>query len=157
MAQFSPLVRTARKNLRSAGRNLNSMLPGHSALPSRSSFLPRNQAATGGLALGALAGGAMALGALAIARLAIGKMAVGHAHLGKLEVDDLTVHRLRIVDGAESWSPIGEASGRSLEAEPPAATSSAETEASATSKRSTRKRNGPEQPSELQQSTSKGG
>jgi len=51
----------------------------------------------GSLALGALAFGALAIGALAIARLAIGRATVTRAHFGEVEIDDLTVRRLRVI------------------------------------------------------------
>jgi len=150
-----PFVRTASRNLRSAGKNLNAMLPSRSALLPRGSFLARGQhGATGGLALGALAGGAMALGALAIARLAIGKMAVGHAHLGKVEVDELTVHRFRVTDGAESTIEAEGTHSHPAGAEPLAAISTSGTRSTAKRARSSRKRNGQDQLTETQQSLS---
>ena len=51
------------------------------------------------LALGAAALGAVAVGALAIGRLAVGRITVKKARFGTLEVDELTVRRLRVLDG----------------------------------------------------------
>jgi hypothetical protein len=47
---------------------------------------------------------ALALGALAIGALAIGTLAIGHLYVRKMrlrtvEIDNLTVRRLRVVDG----------------------------------------------------------
>jgi len=50
------------------------------------------------LAMGALATGAIAIGAMAIARLAIGQIAVKKARFGTVEVDELTVRRLRVIE-----------------------------------------------------------
>ena len=47
-------------------------------------------------AIGAVAVGAFAIGALAIARLAIRRLVVGNARFKSIDVDDLTVTRLRI-------------------------------------------------------------
>jgi hypothetical protein len=61
------------------------------------------------IAVGALACGAIAIGALAIARFAIGQLAVKKARFRSVEIDDLTVRRLRVIedgrnqtDGTES-------------------------------------------------------
>jgi len=53
--------------------------------------------------LGAMALGAFAVGATAIAVVAIGRLAIGHliirkARFGALEVDQLTVRRLRVIE-----------------------------------------------------------
>ena len=50
------------------------------------------------MALGAMALGAFAIGAMAIGRLAIGGLVVRKAKLGSVEIDDLTVHRLRVLE-----------------------------------------------------------
>jgi hypothetical protein len=50
------------------------------------------------VALGAAAVGAVAIGALAIGRLAIGRLTIRKAQFGSLEVDELTVRRLRIIE-----------------------------------------------------------
>ena len=52
------------------------------------------------VAIGALAVGAVAIGALAIARLAIGRLTVKKARFAKVEIDDLTVRRLRVIEDA---------------------------------------------------------
>ena len=59
---------------------------------------------TPALAAGALAIGALAVGALAIGALAIGRLEIRQARLRKLEIDDLTVHRLHIVEGQPKGS-----------------------------------------------------
>jgi len=51
-----------------------------------------------GLALGAAAIGAIAIGAIAIGRLAVGHLAIKKARFGALEVDELTVRRLRVLE-----------------------------------------------------------
>jgi hypothetical protein len=51
-------------------------------------------------ALGAAAIGAVAIGALAIGRLAVGRLVIRKARFGTLEVDELTVRRLRVVEHA---------------------------------------------------------
>jgi hypothetical protein len=50
------------------------------------------------LALGAAAFGAVAVGALAIGRLAIGHLVIKKARFAALEVDELTVRRLRVLE-----------------------------------------------------------
>lgn len=50
------------------------------------------------LALGAAAFGAVAVGALAIGRLAIGRLSIKKARFGAIEVDELTVRKLRVVE-----------------------------------------------------------
>ncbi len=50
------------------------------------------------LALGAAAFGAVAIGALAIGRLAVGRLVIKKARFSALEVDDLTVRKLRVVE-----------------------------------------------------------
>jgi len=54
------------------------------------------------LAAGAVAFGALAIGALAIGRLAIGGMTIKKARFNVLEVDELTVRKLRVVEQNES-------------------------------------------------------
>ena len=50
------------------------------------------------LALGVAAFGAVAIGALAIGRLVVGHLVIKKARFGALEVDELTVRKLRIVE-----------------------------------------------------------
>jgi|HubBroStandDraft_6_1064221.scaffolds.fasta_scaffold390671_2 hypothetical protein len=50
------------------------------------------------LALGAAAFGAVAIGALAIGRLAVGRLVIKKARFGALEVDQLTVRKLRVFE-----------------------------------------------------------
>jgi hypothetical protein len=50
------------------------------------------------LALGAAAVGAVAIGVLAIGRLAVGRLTIRKARFGVLEVDELTVRKLRVVE-----------------------------------------------------------
>ena len=50
------------------------------------------------LALGAAAFGALAIGALAIGRIAVGRMVIKKARFGTLEVNELTVRKLRVVE-----------------------------------------------------------
>jgi hypothetical protein len=50
------------------------------------------------IVVGALAFGAIAIGALAIARLAISQLAVKKARFRSVEIDDLTVRRLRVIE-----------------------------------------------------------
>jgi len=54
--------------------------------------------ALGAAAVGAVAIGALAIGRLAVGRLAVGRLAVKKARFGVLEVDELTVRRLRVVE-----------------------------------------------------------
>jgi hypothetical protein len=59
------------------------------------------------LALGAIALGAVAIGALAIGRLVVGRIVIKKARFGALEVDELTVRKLRVVEHEgpiSSWS-----------------------------------------------------
>jgi len=50
------------------------------------------------VALGAVAFGAFAIGAVAIGRLAVGRLVIKKARFGALEVDELTVRRLRVLE-----------------------------------------------------------
>jgi hypothetical protein len=50
------------------------------------------------LALGAVAFGAAAIGVLAIGRLVVGRVVIKKASFGALEVDELTVRKLRVVE-----------------------------------------------------------
>jgi hypothetical protein len=64
---------------------------------------PRPVASLVAVALGAAAVGAMAIGALAIGRMAINRLAINRltvrkAQFGTLEVDELTVRRLRVIE-----------------------------------------------------------
>jgi hypothetical protein len=49
------------------------------------------------VAVGAVAFGAFAIGALAIGRLAVGRVTIKRARFNVLEVDELTVRKLRVV------------------------------------------------------------
>jgi hypothetical protein len=61
---------------------------------------------TPAVAVGSLALGALAVGALAIGALAVGRLDIRQARLRKVEIDDLTVRRLRVPLGksTERWS-----------------------------------------------------
>jgi hypothetical protein len=61
--------------------------------------------ALGALALGAFAVGALAIGALAIGRLRILRADADRLHLGTVEIDDLTVKRLRVIETATDEQP----------------------------------------------------
>jgi hypothetical protein len=50
------------------------------------------------LALGAAAFGAVAIGALAIGRLAVGRSVIKKVRFGTLEIDELTVRKLRVLE-----------------------------------------------------------
>lgn len=52
--------------------------------------------AVGTLVLGSFALGAIAMGAVAIGALAIGRLSVGKARFKAIEIDELTVRRLRV-------------------------------------------------------------
>ena len=52
-------------------------------------------AAAGAFAMGAIAFSALAIGALAVGRMALGRVAVGKTKFKSLELDDLTMKRLR--------------------------------------------------------------
>jgi hypothetical protein len=65
--------------------------------------------AIGALALGAFAVGALAIGALAIGRLRILRADTDQLHLGSVEIDDLTVKRLRIIETTETDGQPSEA------------------------------------------------
>ncbi len=54
--------------------------------------------AAGAASVGALAMGALAFGAMAIGVLAIGRLAVGRARFRDLEIDRLTVRKLKILE-----------------------------------------------------------
>ena len=72
----------------------------------------------GALLLGAAAFGAMALGALAIGALAIGRLAVGRARFKDLEIDQLTVRKLRILE-PQVRSSTASTTGTACESRPP--------------------------------------
>jgi hypothetical protein len=57
--------------------------------------------AAAAFALGAASAGAIAIGALAIGRVALGRLAIGSGRVRRLEIDELVVHRLRVVDGLD--------------------------------------------------------
>ena len=59
-----------------------------------------NTASFTAIAVGALAFGALAIGALAIGRLVIGQLAVRKMRLHAVEIDNLTVRRLRVLESA---------------------------------------------------------
>jgi|GEM_PF-7093555 len=52
----------------------------------------------GALAVGALAIGALAIGALAIGRLSIRRADAQKLRLGEVDIDTLTVRRLRVIE-----------------------------------------------------------
>jgi len=54
------------------------------------------------LALGAVALGAFAIGAVAIGKLVIGGLVVRSARFRSVEIDDLTVRRLRVLEATPS-------------------------------------------------------
>ncbi|HEX2446581.1 MAG TPA: hypothetical protein VHK26_00135 [Methyloceanibacter sp.] len=60
--------------------------------------------ALGTVAVGSLAVGALAIGALAVGALAVGALEIRKARLREVEIDDLVVHRFRVVEdpGEES-------------------------------------------------------
>ncbi|MPZ37595.1 MAG: hypothetical protein GEU95_05950 [Rhizobiales bacterium] len=57
------------------------------------------------LAAGALAAGAVAIGVIAIARLAVGWLVVRDARFRNVAIDELTVGRLRVLEGEGADSP----------------------------------------------------
>jgi hypothetical protein len=57
---------------------------------------------TPAVAVGALALGALAVGALAIGALAVGRLDIRQARLRKVEIDDLTVGRLRVINAPKA-------------------------------------------------------
>jgi hypothetical protein len=63
----------------------------------------------GALALGALAIGALAIGALAIGRLRILRADADKVRLGTVEIDNLTVKRLRVIEDEPPESREGHA------------------------------------------------
>jgi len=50
------------------------------------------------LAAGAVAAGALAVGAVAIGQIVIGRLVIGKARFKSLEVDELTVRKLRVIE-----------------------------------------------------------
>ncbi len=65
------------------------------AAPNRARLPATRMAA---LALGAAAVGALALGAVAVGRLAVGGLTVRRARFRSVEIEDLTVRRLRVIE-----------------------------------------------------------
>ena len=59
---------------------------------------PVGMRAVGAASIGAVALGALAFGAMAIGALAIGRLAVGRARFRDLEIDRLTVRKLKILE-----------------------------------------------------------
>jgi hypothetical protein len=64
--------------------------------------------AAGTIAAGPFAIGALAFGALANGALAIGKLAVRKAKFGDVEIDSLTVRKLRIVEEPDAGANRGD-------------------------------------------------
>jgi len=62
----------------------------------RSESLGLRGAAIIAVAIGAVAVGAFAIGAMAIGRLVIGRLVVGNAKFKSIDVEDLTVTKLRL-------------------------------------------------------------
>ena len=60
------------------------------------------------VAVGAAALGTLAVGAIAIGTLAIGALVVRKARFRTVEIDDLTVHRLRVLDTAPNLPQAAE-------------------------------------------------
>src|SRR6516165_4629443 len=56
------------------------------------------------LAAGAVAAGALAVGAVAIGQMVIGRLAIGKARFKSLEVDELTVRKLRVIERDDARS-----------------------------------------------------
>ncbi|MDB5763178.1 MAG: hypothetical protein JWQ21_2173 [Herminiimonas sp.] len=54
--------------------------------------------------LGAQAIGAVAFGALAMGVVAIGRLAIGRARIRRLEIDEIVVHRLRVMQPLKTSS-----------------------------------------------------
>ena len=73
---------------------------------------PRPVTNPAAVAIGATALGALAIGALAIGTLAVGRLAIGRGRIKKLEIDDLTVRRLRVLELPEG-APRPRRRGRS--------------------------------------------
>ena len=69
--------------------------------------------AAGALAVGAFAFGALAVGALANGALAVGRLTIGTGKFKRLEVDELTVTRLRI-EKVEGPAQLGSAKPMTL-------------------------------------------
>ncbi|HEX5845197.1 MAG TPA: hypothetical protein VFY53_02660 [Rhodoplanes sp.] len=66
--------------------------------PARPGSAALRNAGVGAAAVGALALGAFAIGALAIGAFAVGRLSVRKARFQSLEIDELTVRRLRMPD-----------------------------------------------------------
>lgn len=62
------------------------------------------------LAVGAVAAGALAVGAVAIGQMVIGRLAIGKARFKSLEIDELTVRKLRVIErlDGELWHLLGQ-------------------------------------------------
>lgn len=61
-------------------------------------FAASGALAAGASAAGAIALGALAMGAVAVGAFAIGRLAIGRARIRHLDIDELTVRRLRVTD-----------------------------------------------------------
>ena len=74
--------------------------------------------AVGTLALGSFALGAIAMGAVAIGALAIGRLSVGKARFKSIDIDELTVRKLRMADSLQlrdaTETPALESDGASV-------------------------------------------
>ena len=68
------------------------------SLPLKLPAVASGATALGTVAVGSLAVGALAVGALAIGALAIGALEIRKARLREVEIDDLVVHRFRVVE-----------------------------------------------------------
>jgi hypothetical protein len=71
-------------------------IPSHTEVSVRSKAIPATSLLAA--AVGAVAFGAFAIGAVAIGRLAVGRLVIKRARFGALEVDELTVRRLRVLE-----------------------------------------------------------
>ena len=74
------------------------------SLPLKLPAVASGATALGTVAVGSLAVGALAIGALAVGALAVGALEIRKARLREVEIDDLVVHRFRVVEepGEES-------------------------------------------------------
>jgi hypothetical protein len=64
------------------------------------------------LALGTAAVGVLALGAVAVGRLAVGGLTVRRARFHSVEIEDLTVRRLRVIETMPEITDRPDGSGR---------------------------------------------
>ena len=96
------------RNSSPRGRDARGVSQARSAgsLPLKLPAIASGATALGTVAVGSLAVGALAIGALAVVALAVGALEIRKARLREVEIDDLVVHRFRVVEAPREDSQL---------------------------------------------------